>query len=351
MRERIIGFVSLLIPLFVAGPAAGQPGSQDKVREAKALYDTALEELDGRQYESACPKLETVTRLLPEALGAKLTLASCYEGWGRLASAWAEYNRAAELAAATKQDERERKALRSAAALGPRLARLRVVIPSSMVATPGFEVRIDGALVTSKEGIVNLPLDAGSHVLEFAAPGFDRERRAVVMKDGEETRVEGVHLSPAFAPPPVSPPKPSGSGPATGPGPVTGPGPAVVKSEKDSGAEGRGAWAWAVGGVGIAALGVGIGFVVDWADAQGELEARCPGRTCELGEDSLASLTSMGDRWNRSLGVGVGLGTLGLGCVVAASVALVSSKRRSDASMLVPIAGPQMGGVVWRGLF
>jgi len=346
MRERIIGFVSLLIPLLAAGPAAGQPGPEDKVREAKALYDTALVELDGGRYESACPKLETVTRLLPEALGAKLTLASCYESWGRLASAWAEYNRAAELAAATKQDERERKALRSAAALGPRLARLRVVLPASMVATPGFEVRIDGALVTPKEGTVSLPLDAASHVLEFAAPGFDRARRAVVMKDGEETRVEGVHLSPALAPspaepPPVSPPKSSG------------PVPAAVNSEKDGGAEGRGApaWAWAVGGVGIAALGVGIGFVVDWADAQGELEARCPGRKCELGEDSLASLTSMGDRWNRSLGVGVGLGALGLGGVVAASVALVSSKRQMDASMLVPIAGPQMGGVVWRGVF
>ncbi|MRG90754.1 hypothetical protein [Polyangium spumosum] len=347
MRERIIGFVSLLIPLLVAGPAAGQPRPSDKVREAKALYDTALEEFDGGRYESACPKLETVTRLVPEALGAKLTLASCYEGWGRLASAWAEYNRAADLAAATKQGERERKALRSAAALGPRLARLRVVLPASMVATPGFEVRIDGALVTPKEGTVSLPLDAGSHVLEFTAPGFEGERRTVMMKDGEETRVKGVHLSRAFTPsppaepPPVNPQKPSG------------PVPAAVNSEQNSGAEGRGApaWAWAVGGVGIAALGVGIGFVVDWADAQGELEARCPGRTCELGEDSLASLTSMGDRWNRSLGVGVGLGALGFGCVVAASVALVSNKRQKDASMIMPIAGPKMGGVVWRGLF
>lgn len=44
-----------------------------------------------------------MTRLVPEGLGAKLTLAECYESQGKLASAWTQYTVVESMAARTGQ--------------------------------------------------------------------------------------------------------------------------------------------------------------------------------------------------------------------------------------------------------
>jgi hypothetical protein len=95
-------FVSLLL---LAPPAVAQDDAA-----AERLYEVATAAMDKGDYATACPKLEEVVRLVPDGIGAKLTLAECYEGAGRLASAWAVYGTARAVAAKAGQPDREKKA-------------------------------------------------------------------------------------------------------------------------------------------------------------------------------------------------------------------------------------------------
>ena len=65
-----------------AQAAGGAPTSV-----ATTVWEQALEAMHKQDYATACPTIEEVARLRPEELGAKLKLAECYEGAGRLASA------------------------------------------------------------------------------------------------------------------------------------------------------------------------------------------------------------------------------------------------------------------------
>src|SRR5262245_4192707 len=71
--------------------AAAQTADPQRASAAQALFDQAFDEMGKKQFASACPKLEEATRLVPDALGAKEQLALCYEGWGKLASAWSQW--------------------------------------------------------------------------------------------------------------------------------------------------------------------------------------------------------------------------------------------------------------------
>src|SRR5262245_12663625 len=90
-RARTLAALVLCVGLSAPFAARGQEEDPQKTLAAQALFTQAAAEMDAKQYESACRKLEEVTRLLPSALGAKLTLAECYEARGKLASAWSQY--------------------------------------------------------------------------------------------------------------------------------------------------------------------------------------------------------------------------------------------------------------------
>lgn len=152
---------------------------------AQALYDKASAEMDVKNYASACPTLEEVTRLIPEGLGAKLTLAECYEGLGKLASAWSAYTLVEELAKKAGQDERARKAARKAAALLPGLATLTIQVPEEVRAIPGLAITHRQTPVGEAQWGTPLPVDAGEHEVEITAPGRKRAtQRVTVAADG-----------------------------------------------------------------------------------------------------------------------------------------------------------------------
>ncbi|WP_437729270.1 hypothetical protein [Sorangium sp. So ce861] len=157
---------------------------------AQALYEQATAEMDAGSFESACGKLEEVTRLVPDGLGAKLTLGQCYEGWGKLASAWAQYTMVEALAAEAGQAERSARAGAWAAALKPRLATLKVDVPEAVRAYPGLAITRDGVPLGKAQWGASLPVDAGEH--EIVAKARNRKpwrRAAVVTADGEAVSV------------------------------------------------------------------------------------------------------------------------------------------------------------------
>src|SRR5206468_8198931 len=104
-------------------------------------------EMEHADFTHACPRLEEALRLEPSALGGRLKLAECYEGEGRLASAWTTYAFVEAEAARTNQVERAERAHQRADALRPRLATIALVIPPDVAATPGIEVTRDGHAV------------------------------------------------------------------------------------------------------------------------------------------------------------------------------------------------------------
>ena len=86
-----------------------------------------------------------------EGVGARITLAECYEGWGKLASAWTQYVAAEAMATNANQEERAKKAAAKAAAIKPRLATLTIQVPETLRKTPGLAVQRDGVLLNEAQ--------------------------------------------------------------------------------------------------------------------------------------------------------------------------------------------------------
>jgi hypothetical protein len=197
---------------------AAPSAPQRPAAEAQALYDRAVVSMEAHDYASACPALEEVVRLVPDGIGAKLTLAECYEGWGRLASAWTMYSLAEAGARNGKQRQRAEAARRLAGALEPKLARLTIEVPGELRKLPGLTVERDGVVVGEVQWGVPLPVDRGEHRVAASAPGRPRwEKQVVVAADGVSETVEiagwQAAASPAAGPRADSAPRPDAGAP------------------------------------------------------------------------------------------------------------------------------------------
>src|SRR5262245_58809354 len=89
--HRTLSSLPLLALCLACPPAAAQQVSPQQRAAAQALFQAARASMDKKDYVTACPKLEEVTRILPDGVGGQFTLAQCYEESGRLASAWRAY--------------------------------------------------------------------------------------------------------------------------------------------------------------------------------------------------------------------------------------------------------------------
>lgn len=184
---RSLALALLLVPT----PARAQASDPQVIATVQALFDQAVEEMGKKRYESACPKLEQATRILPEAMGAKEMLAQCLEASGKLASAWAQYGLVESMASRAGQSERAAKAAAKAAELKPRLATLTVVVPGAVRALPGITVTRDGLAFAEALWGTALPVDTGEHVLLVNAPGRRAwSSKVVVTADGSHREME-----------------------------------------------------------------------------------------------------------------------------------------------------------------
>ena len=118
-----LGVLSLSIALW-----GRQASAQSDSAAARALFAEGRQLMSAEKYTEACPKLEESLRLDP-GMGTQFNLAHCWEKLGRSASAWAMFLDVAAAARAGNQPQREAAAKERAAALEPKLTRLRVVVP------------------------------------------------------------------------------------------------------------------------------------------------------------------------------------------------------------------------------
>lgn len=143
---------------------------------ASIAYQQAEELAKQNKWAEACPLYESSYRADPQ-IGVLLHLADCHEHVGRLASAWAEFTDAVELAH-RKGDNREAFAQGRADALKPKLARLHLTPPPSP--PPGLAVHRDGVDVTVFVG-TDAPIDPGEHELVATAPGYLEWRKKITI--------------------------------------------------------------------------------------------------------------------------------------------------------------------------
>lgn len=261
------GLVPVLgLALLAAAPASAQVSTEDRVA-AESLFGEARRSMLAGDYATACPKLEASRRLEP-GVGTTLNLGDCYEKLGRTASAWAEFKSAAADAQRLGDGLRRATALERAAALEPRLSRLRIDVADATVAVFRDGEALSGALLGSA-----IPVDPGTVRLEARAPGKRTWAREVVIAG------EGAQLAVQI---PALEDEPAAIGAATTH--------ARVKAEEEG--SGR-TWAWALGGVGAAALATGATLGVlassSWSKAKdecGDLPYDCSANAVSRADDA-----------------------------------------------------------------
>jgi hypothetical protein len=164
-RKGICASVALVAVLASAGARA----ESDTEADAARLYQQGKADMSGGKYAEARPLFERSLELDPEP-GTALNLALCDEHIGKLASAWYMWLRAAVLSGAKGERDREEMARKRAAALEPRLPRLRVdVTPQSHDGV--VEVRVDGRAIGTDQWSASVPMDPGMHRVEAHVAG------------------------------------------------------------------------------------------------------------------------------------------------------------------------------------
>ena len=281
-------------PLLAGAPAVAQPSEPSALPTAQALFDAAARAMDAGDYATACPKLEEVIKLVPEGLGAKLKLAGCYEGAGKLASAWTLYT---VVEASAREKDRQKLAGQRAAALRPRLAALTIVVPEAVRGLAGLEIRREGIVIGAAQWGLAIPIDKGDYALSVTATGKQPWKQTVrVEADGAKLEVvigpleDQPASEPGASKTAAAPAAPGRATPAApSPRPKPGPGGPVASTAGDAGG-GRRIAGYVIGGVGIAGLAVG-GITGGLALGKKQtVDERCPDLRCDA--EGLAALDS-----------------------------------------------------------
>lgn len=158
----------LLALLMTASVAAGAP-TQAEVDQAQRAFDEGLALLQQKRYAEACPRLEESQRLDP-GTGTKFRLAECYEGLGRLGTAWTLYAEVSTEAKAAGRADRDAQASQRALALRPRVPWITIEVPAEVASVPGVKVIRDGAPVPPADFGKPLAVDPGAHTIRVSAP-------------------------------------------------------------------------------------------------------------------------------------------------------------------------------------
>jgi hypothetical protein len=311
--------LAVLPALLLANGAAADPAPPEDKALAESLFREGRSLVEAGELERACAKFAERQRIEPK-LGTLLHLATCHEQTGRIASAWAEYGEAAAQAARLHEPERQRIANERAAAIEPKLARIRVVLAAASPRA-NLELRLDGRTLRVASTNVPLPVDPGTHVVEANAPRRKPWRAEVVPRSGVVTDVTVPELEPLPAPPtPVvhhaaPPPIPASSPPAVGP--VT----------------------LALGGAAVASVAIGTVFGLRFLSQRSDGLSECDGAIC-----SARGLDDLDRARTSSLisGIALGVGVAALAGAVVVHVAGVGRDRTS--AVAIGPGGVRIGG-------
>jgi hypothetical protein len=164
--------ITLLVGLSTSSSAFAQQSDPQSIAAAQSLVDEASDLMDAGKFEAACPKLEQATKLVPSGVGARLALAECYVGQGKLASAQGQYLQAEALANAAKDPKRAKEAGQEAAKLKSKIATITLVVPAEVRKIEGISLTWDDMVWEPATWGAPIPVDVGKHLLVVKAPGY-----------------------------------------------------------------------------------------------------------------------------------------------------------------------------------
>jgi hypothetical protein len=322
----------------------GRPAfAQSDSAAARALFSEGRQLIAAEKYAEACPKFEESLRLDP-GMGTQFNLAHCWEKIGRTASAWALFLDVAAAARAAGQQQRETAAKERAAALEPKLTRLRVLVPEP---APQAKIFRDDQEVGKAAWGTAMPVDPGDHVIRVTAVGKKEWTQDVKVPATSRTfsvTVPELEDLPAAH---------EAAAPAQKQDVL-----AETSSPRDHGGSSGGANvpALVVGGIGIAALATGTVFMVQaHSDNQEALKlcrAGSDGNSCPDKPEHDKHEKLVGDVKQEQL---IGLVTLGVGgaAIVTATILLLNggSEKESAALQLLPSWGDAGWGASLSGRF
>jgi hypothetical protein len=206
-RARLHRWAVMLAAIAMSASALAQP-AQKVPPEAEKLYAQAAAAMIKKDYATACPKFEEVTRMVPDGGGVRLNLAECYEEQGKLASALGQYDVAETLAKKDNRKDRLQAATKGIARVKPKVAMLIVEVPQAVRSAPEPVIKLDGEVLNEKQWGVPYPVDKGAHTLVASAKGYEPATVPVdIAKDGTSTTASIPSLT-LLPPPPVAPTTP-----------------------------------------------------------------------------------------------------------------------------------------------
>jgi hypothetical protein len=328
--------------VLIASSASAQGGDQSAI--AEDLFRQAKALMDQQKYKEACEKFESSNRLDPST-GTLLNLADCNQKLGKIASAWAQFGEAAVLAKRAGTPDRAQVAQDRAAALEPRLSRVRLVV-GEKTRVPGLEIHRDELSLDKAIWNGLIATDPGPHVFKASAPG-KKDWTSTVNVQGEGKSMDVV--VPPLADAPVAPKPTAAPLASAAPTQETPPPPPPPTSS------GQATAGYVIGGIGVAGLAVGgiVGLLArsDWKAAD------CPGRVCKTQGDQ-DSAKSAKTKSTISTAAFVGGGILlatGVTLVLVApdspSAPASAFKSRSTTLAIAPSAGPGAAGLDFVGSF
>lgn len=285
---------SLLASLGSTALAAPTPSERAL---AESLFVDGQRLLKKGDVALACRKLEESYKLDPVG-GTLLNLATCHEREGRVATAWAEFKSALELARQARRPDRMKLAQKEIERLELMVPRLTITMAEEQ-RPKGLVVSVDGSELGPGSLGSALPLDPGPHRVAAVAPGFVRYEESVELARGSSKTLALPPLSPVPPDKPSAPPPPPAGG-----------------------------WRWPVGlaalGLGVVGLGVGAGLGGAALDKGAAMRAGCTAGVCDA-----AGFSAWQD--GRSLATGANVAITAGFVVLGAGVVLVSIAPREAA--------------------
>lgn len=287
-----------------AAPAGADAKAADKAfRKGKKL-------LAQKKYEEACAAFEESFREDP-AIGAQLNVARCFEEWGKLATAYAAYQEAQQLARATK-DERAPQIKELLTKLDKQVPTVVITLPKGRLAPAGLALTLDGADLSTEQLGEAVRLDPGAHVLVTRAAEGEPQTTKIDAVVGKRLPIE-LPIDALTAPPaekPASEDKP------------------VLDVTRHQGGEARAAGrgrriaALSIGGAGVVGLGLATYLAIDArGDYNDAFDSGCDAMTKQC---SPAAFKATGDARSQA-NIATLVGGFALGAVAAGVVLYVTA--------------------------
>lgn len=292
----LIALLIALIGISLSTPATADSAAAERAfEEGKAL-------MDKRDYKRACPKLEE-SLALEEAVGARFMLGECYEAAGKVASAWRNYQRAANEAAALGQGERAEYAQRRAAETKAKVPIVTLVVVPQVRALSGVQFLHNGQPLDLAVAERGMPVDPGEHRFEVRAARHRSWVRVFeVRPNGEKIRLEVSELSALGEGEPDSMPAPGSPPPRPAP------------TSRDGGPGALAIAGFVVAGAGLVGMGIGVGIAAAAkSDYDTALETHCVQTMCPpAGVQATEDARGQGDVASVLFGVSAGVTATGV---------------------------------------